>query len=48
MAKSANDRFETALAFAAALEAASRGALSEELRVHAARVLDKTPWDAGA
>ena len=44
LAKDRADRFESASAFAAALEAATQGELSEPLRTRAAELLRTRPW----
>jgi hypothetical protein len=45
MAKRPEDRFASAAELADALDAASRGALSIELRERAERLATKQPWD---
>jgi serine/threonine-protein kinase len=44
LAKSPEDRFDSAPAFAAAMEAAARGALQDPLRTRAAVILGAMPW----
>lgn len=44
LAKSPDDRFESATAFSEALAAALRGQLPEHLRTRAAVILEATPW----
>jgi tRNA A-37 threonylcarbamoyl transferase component Bud32 len=44
LAKSPEDRYESAAAFAEAFEAASRGMLPDHLRTRASVILDVTPW----
>ncbi len=45
MAKRAEDRFDTAAEFAAALERAARGELDEATRARASAILGVLPWD---
>ncbi len=44
LAKSPEDRYESAASFAEAFEAASRGMLPDHLRTRASVILDVTPW----
>lgn len=47
LAKEPAERFQTASAFADALDAASRNRLSANLSNQALRLLEESPWDAG-
>ena len=48
LAKDPGERFQTGLAFADALDAASRNRLSDSLVTQARRLQGEWPWDAGA